>query len=301
MSNSEGSSNCVPIFGRRKRLRAPLFAESIGTDFGLDDEDDLLFGGDVNDGKRQIVQGGARQREMVGCNDGTSNSYQSGTSMNNNGTSERNSEYTGNVQCSSSKYINNSEKCFENNDYSKSKSVHVKGVLGTRFGGESGTASLRSGVIAQGNDGVIPTEFKKPLKEKEEKEYAKLVTTVVSGLMAWKKCMDEKPIIFEVYGKLSSAIEYCSKPLEEVFKINDGVGGDDLRCVFWPIDRRLPQVSCGVKVRVIGFLKDEYFQVLTMREVLSDEMQVLILMSQRSEEVMQNEANEEFLMQFNYT
>ena len=266
MSNSEGSSNCVPIFGRRKRLRAPLFAESIGTDFGLDDEDDLLFGGDVNDGKRQIVQGGARQREMVGCNDGTSNSYQSGTSMNNNGTSERNSEYTGNVQCSSS----------------------------TRFGGESGTASLRSGVIAQGNDGVIPTEFKKPLKEKEEKEYAKLVTTDVSGLMAWKKCMDEKPIIFEVYGKLSSAIEYCSKPLEEVFKINDGVGGDDLRCVFWPIDRRLPQVSCGVKVRVIGFLKDEYFQVLTMREVLSDEMQVLILMSQRSEEVMQNEANEEF-------
>ena len=79
MSNSEGSSNRVPIFGCRKRQRAPLFAETIDIDFGLDDEDDLLFGGDVNDGKRQIVQGGKQQRQMVGCNDGTSYSYQSGT------------------------------------------------------------------------------------------------------------------------------------------------------------------------------------------------------------------------------
>ena len=85
---------------------------------------------------------------------------------------------------------------------------------------------------------------------------------------------------------------------EEVFAINDGVGGDDIRCVLSPIESRLPQVLCDVKVRVVVF-KGRIHQVLEMREVLSDELQLLILMGQRSEEMMENIAKDLFLMRFN--
>ena len=325
MSNSEGSSDRVPIFGRRKRLKVPLFADSIDTRIGLDDEDDLLFG-DVNDGKRQIVQGGAQgQREMVGCNVGASNSFQSGSmiydegsgtcdgrssvnsnqckmdnrsSMNNSGTSELSLNHGGNVQCSSSKCIDDNENFFESNNYKENMSVNVKDKFGYSFGGESETASSHCGVMGQENDGVIRTQFEKSF-EKQVKVYAKMVTTAVSGLERWRTFKDEKPIIFEVHGNLSSSIEYRSTSFEEVFAINDGVGGDDVQCVFWPIDRRLPQVLVGYKVRVVGFLKDQYFQVLKMREVLSDEMELLTLMSKRSEEMMESVTRDEFLMHFN--
>ncbi|KAH9525454.1 hypothetical protein Btru_001469 [Bulinus truncatus] len=128
--------------------------------------------------------------------------------------------------------------------------------------------------------------LKKAGKKDDRDSSMRIFTCSISSMKSWPACnKTDILVMFEIYGVVDSATLKDPTGTGKEFILRDDTSS--IKCVFYEIDRELPRLIRGQVHRVIGLMKKDKLQVVSVRIADKEERQVCILASEVSQREME--------------
>ncbi|XP_057295339.1 spermatogenesis-associated protein 22-like [Hydractinia symbiolongicarpus] len=285
-SREHGGRPIVPIFGCRKRQRQAVYADPL--DLRSNDDDDVIFFTNSIPYPEQEITAKSKGKFIYNPSDRRTENHL----INNNSKNEFHFPAKKNQMTEREKFSyqpqhnklpllpppsrnrNNTLQKFSSNRnscWNFKTPEHIQ-------------TNITTGKI---NKPIPATNDKKCVLKKRTTMVTRVITSSIQGIELWRDLSDKALLMFEIFGVLDSTIPYHAADAEKMFTLKNNTA--NIRCKFWEIDRRLPKIGRGTRIRCVGKLNDSYFHCVSLRVANTTELRILPTLLQKSDHVLHDE------------